>query len=147
MNFADALRQAQGGIASLTESVMESAPETVVQPGRAFETEASGIELAAMGDGSLVSASGNVVRLELLLDPSQMNAMLKALINSHQCVMTLREAANYLRISSQKLERLAAEHEAPGFMIDGRWRFPKVALDEWLSVQATRSAMEEEDAA
>lgn len=80
--------------------------------------------------------SGNAVRLELFLTPEQMNLMLRAVMASHHSVMTLREAAAYLRLPAGSLERMAQDHEVPAFVIDGRWRFPKPALDEWLAIRA-----------
>lgn len=146
MNFADALRQVQGTPSPTESEVTGSQAQDAAVTTSAFAPDAS-LEISTLGDQSMNAGSGNVVRLELFLDPSQMNAMLKALINSHQYVMTLREAASYLRISSQKLERMAGDHEVPGFLIDGRWRFPKVALDEWLSVQSAPFGEENSNAA
>lgn len=80
----------------------------------------------------------NAVRLELFLTPEQMNLMLRAVMTSHHSVMTLREAAAYLRMTTGTLERMAQEHEVPAFVIDGRWRFPKPALDEWLAIRALK---------
>lgn len=82
--------------------------------------------------------SGNVVRLELFLGADQINHMLRAIMAGHHSVMTLREAAHYLRIPSQALERMAQEGEVPAFTIDARWRFPKIALDEWLAAQSVK---------
>ncbi|MBV6458111.1 MAG: hypothetical protein HONBIEJF_01234 [Fimbriimonadaceae bacterium] len=146
MNFADALRQVQGPTPGTGEAVPGTNNQDQASAQSAFVPDPS-IEISTLNDHGLAAGSGNVVRLELFLDPSQMNAMLKALINSHQYVMTLREAASYLRISSQKLERMAGDHEVPGFLIDGRWRFPKVALDEWLSVQSTPAGEDQNNAA
>ncbi|MBX7134780.1 MAG: helix-turn-helix domain-containing protein [Fimbriimonadaceae bacterium] len=80
----------------------------------------------------------NAVRLELFLTPEQMNLMLRAVMTSHHSVMTLREAAAYLRMTTGTLERMAQDHEVPAFVIDGRWRFPKPALDEWLAIRALK---------
>jgi excisionase family DNA binding protein len=88
-------------------------------------------------------AGGNVVRLELFLTPEQMNAMLRAVMAGYHSVMTLREAAHYLRMNPSKLEKLAQDHQVPAFMIEGRWRFPKPALDEWLAVSAMKGTEED----
>lgn len=94
------------------------------------------------GTGFLEPMSGhipqNAVRLELFLTPEQMNLMLRAVMTSHHSVMTLREAAAYLRMTTGTLERMAQDHEVPAFVIDGRWRFPKPALDEWLAIRALK---------
>jgi excisionase family DNA binding protein len=49
--------------------------------------------------------------------------------------MTLREAAHYLRLRLAEVESLAEQGIIPGFKVDGRWRFLKNALDEWLLLQ------------
>ena len=47
-------------------------------------------------------------------------------------VLTLEEAARYLRISRETAKRLAGQGTIPGRCLDGRWRFLKAALDDWL---------------
>lgn len=48
-------------------------------------------------------------------------------------VLTLEEAADFLRVSSESVRRLAATHALPGRLIDGEWRFWWHAIVEWLS--------------
>ena len=90
--------------------------------------------------------SGNAVRLELFLSGEQMTAMLRAIMAGQHSVLTLREAAAYLRISPSTLERLVEADDIPGVEIDGRWRFPKLNLDDWLLAKLHRSK-EQNDAA
>ena len=47
-------------------------------------------------------------------------------------VLTLAEAAAYLRVSESALSRLADRGEVPGRKIDKDWRFFKPALQHWL---------------
>jgi excisionase family DNA binding protein len=47
-------------------------------------------------------------------------------------VLTLAEAAEYLRISEQKLAELAADGGVPARRIGAEWRFLRKALDDWL---------------
>jgi excisionase family DNA binding protein len=47
-------------------------------------------------------------------------------------VLTVDEAARYLRISKDALKRLAAQGKIPGRQIDRHWRFLKIALEDWL---------------
>ena len=51
-------------------------------------------------------------------------------------VFTLDEAAEFLRVSSESVRRLAATHALPGRLIDGEWRFWPQAVVEWLSAPA-----------
>lgn len=79
---------------------------------------------------------GSFARLELFLSPEQMASVLKVAFIYHRSVMSLREAAAYLRCTPHALEELAASGEIPAFMIDGVWRFPKNAIDEWFAMRA-----------
>lgn len=91
--------------------------------------------------------SGNAVRLELFLSGEQMSAMLKAIMAGQHSVLTLREAASFLRVTPSTLEKWAVEEEIPAVNIDGRWRFPKTNLDEWLAEKASGSGEENKNVA
>jgi hypothetical protein len=47
-------------------------------------------------------------------------------------VMTLPEAAAFLRLDEAQLERSAANGEVPARSIAGQWRFSRAALLAWL---------------
>lgn len=79
--------------------------------------------------------SGNVVRLELFLSPEQLNSLFRALVATQHGMLTLREAAQYLRVHPTTVEQMAQDGHIPALMIEGRWRFPKSSLDEWLNLQ------------
>jgi excisionase family DNA binding protein len=86
--------------------------------------------------------AGNVVRLELFLSPEQLNSVFRAVVATQHSVMTLREAAAYLRVSPGTLETMAQEGQIPAFLIDGRWRFARNSVDEWLNMQSLHKEME-----
>ena len=79
-----------------------------------------------------VPSGHNVVRLELVLNPEQLKGFFGAVIASQHSVLTLREAASYLRVSQSSLEKMADEGEVPGMSVDGKWRFTRQALEDWL---------------
>ena len=54
-------------------------------------------------------------------------------------VLTLQEAASYLRLPEETLERQALQGGIPGRKIDESWRFLKAAIDEWLRSHPGRS--------
>lgn len=85
---------------------------------------------------------GSVVRLELFLTPEQLSGLFRAVVANQHTVMTLREAASYLRVSASRLEEMAQEGDIPAFLIDGKWRFPRNSVDEWLTMQPFRKEME-----
>src|SRR4051812_18862787 len=53
---------------------------------------------------------------------------------AQQEVLTLAEAAKYLRVSQDVLRRWASLGMVPGRRIDDEWRFLKAALQDWLRV-------------
>lgn len=53
-------------------------------------------------------------------------------------VLTLDEAAAYLRLPPETIAREAAQGHIPGRRIEDAWRFLKAAIDEWLRSQDSR---------
>jgi excisionase family DNA binding protein len=51
-------------------------------------------------------------------------------------VLTLREAAQYLRLSERALYDLARGRRLPAAQLGGKWLFPRAKLERWLSAQA-----------
>lgn len=92
------------------------------------------------------SGTGNAVRFEIFLSPEQLSCLFRALVATQHSMMTMREAASYLRITAGTLEQLAQEGKIPALQIEGRWRFPKSGIDEWVMLQSFREA-EVDDAA
>jgi excisionase family DNA binding protein len=56
-------------------------------------------------------------------------------------VLTLEEAAAFLRVSGDTLERLASERALPGRKIDNQWRFLKAALAGWLGQRSGKDIL------
>lgn len=50
-------------------------------------------------------------------------------------ILTIREVAEYLRITEKTAYRLASEAKIPGFKVGGSWRFRKGEVDEWIEEQ------------
>jgi excisionase family DNA binding protein len=97
------------------------------------------------------AGGGSVVRLELFLSPEQVHQMLRGIFQGSHSVMTLREAAQYLRVHTKSLIEIAESGELPAFMVDGAWKFPRHAIDEWITLQTlketTANESEERDVA
>lgn len=51
-------------------------------------------------------------------------------------IMTLKEAAGWLRLSERALYDLARQRRVPAAQIGGKWLFPRTALSLWLGRQA-----------
>jgi excisionase family DNA binding protein len=56
-------------------------------------------------------------------------------------VLTLEEAANYLKLPSETIEREATQGNIPGRRIADSWRFLKSAIDDWLRAQDNRTIL------
>lgn len=58
-----------------------------------------------------------------------------------QQVLTLEDAAAFLRLPEETVERRAVLGEIPGRQIEGAWRFLLSALEDWLRTPDTRSVL------
>lgn len=52
-------------------------------------------------------------------------------------VMDIRQAADYLGISSDSLYKYASEALIPAFKLGNRWRFKRSLLDHWMELQSS----------
>ena len=97
------------------------------------------VEIVPPRNDTLSSASSSsqgpstTVRVELDLAPDQLSSLMKSIVVTQHSVMTLREAAQFLRIPGSTLERLAEAKQVPGFKFEGKWRFARTAVEAWLT--------------
>jgi len=56
-------------------------------------------------------------------------------------VLTLEEAARYLRLSPETVARQAAKGNIPGQWVEGSWRFLHAALVDWLRTRDYRALL------
>ena len=152
MNFADAIRQAnrQGSPAPAELFPVREASVVAVQPTpaatapvkeskpAAASTDSGPSRVESTNEASVVQANTTVIRLEMFLTAEQISSLFRSVATSQHSVLTLREAANHLRISTHSLEELAVSAEIPAFFVDGKWKFPKAGLDEWIALQVAR---------
>ncbi|HZF41587.1 MAG TPA: helix-turn-helix domain-containing protein [Blastocatellia bacterium] len=61
--------------------------------------------------------------------------------NAASEVFTLEEAANYLKLPLDMIEREASRGHIPGRRIEDTWRFLKSAIDDWLRAQDSRDIL------
>ena len=54
-------------------------------------------------------------------------------------VMTVRDLARYLDISTDTLYRHIEQDEIPGFKLGNSWRFPKILVDKWIKKQVKKT--------
>ncbi len=153
MNLADAIRQAaqtpgaeSPAQAAITPNAQETATNEKLTPTYEEKLDAATTEAIRVPEPPTPVALGNAVRLELFLSPEQLSNLFRAVVATQHSMMTLRETAAYLRVSPSSLEQMAQEGQVPAVTIDGRWRFPKAAIDEWLSCQAFKRESDKEAA-
>ena len=53
-------------------------------------------------------------------------------------VLDIRQAADYLGISTDTLYAYAAKGEVPAFKLGNRWRFRRLRLNEWMDKKSER---------
>ena len=58
-----------------------------------------------------------------------------------QQVLTLEDAASFLRLPVETIQRRAALGEIPGRKIEGSWRFLLSALEDWLRTPDQRAVL------
>jgi len=51
-------------------------------------------------------------------------------------ILTVREVAEFLKVTERTIYRLAAEAQLPSFKVGGSWRFRRSDLVKWMSDQA-----------
>ena len=88
------------------------------------------------------SATAYPVKFELYLSPEQLTGLFKGVVTTQHSVMTLNETARYLRMPSRKLKEMAQLGQIPAFLIDGKWRFARNSVEEWLAQRSFRKEME-----
>lgn len=50
-------------------------------------------------------------------------------------ILTVRQVADYLKVTERTLYRLAQEGKIPAFKVGGTWRFRRGDLDQWIRDQ------------
>lgn len=119
MNFADALRELNGPFMDR--------PAPTRPTLRVVESEA-----AVVTSHAPAVADTHPVRLELSLTPEQLQSLLRVVGQKPPAVLTLREASHMLRVPASSLVAMAVARQIPAFSIDGKWRFGRAVLEEWL---------------
>ncbi len=51
-------------------------------------------------------------------------------------ILTIREVAEYLKVTERTIYRLAAAKKIPAFKVGGTWRFSRADIDVWIKQQS-----------
>ena len=60
--------------------------------------------------------------------------------NSDAEILTIKQVADYLKVTERTIYRLAAAKKIPAFKVGGVWRFRKMDIDAWIHAQSVDSA-------
>ena len=52
-------------------------------------------------------------------------------------ILTIKQVANYLKVTERTIYRLAAAKKIPAFKVGGTWRFPRADIDNWIKQQSS----------
>lgn len=50
-------------------------------------------------------------------------------------ILTIKEVADFLKVTERTIYRLAAAHKIPAFKVGGTWRFSRTDIDQWIKQQ------------
>lgn len=51
-------------------------------------------------------------------------------------VLTIKQVADYLKVTKRTIYRLAAAKQIPAFKVGGSWRFSRADIDSWIKPQS-----------
>jgi excisionase family DNA binding protein len=57
-------------------------------------------------------------------------------------ILTIKEVAEYLKVTDRTIYRLAGAKKIPAFKVGGTWRFSRADIDEWIRRQSTEGVAE-----
>ena len=58
-------------------------------------------------------------------------------------ILTVREVAEYLKVTERTIYRLATAKKLPAFKVGGTWRFSRADIDSWIKLQSEDGAKEQ----
>jgi excisionase family DNA binding protein len=47
-------------------------------------------------------------------------------------ILTIKEVADYLKVTERTIYRLAGAREIPAFKVGGTWRFSRIDINRWI---------------
>ena len=59
-------------------------------------------------------------------------------------VMTLKEVAEYLKVTEKTIYRLTSSRKIPAFKVGVTWRFLRAEIDQWIRQHSSREAKQAE---
>ncbi len=65
--------------------------------------------------------------------------MIMSISNSEGEILTIKQVADYLKVTERTIYRLAAAKKIPAFKVGGTWRFSRADIDSWIKQQSTQA--------
>lgn len=56
---------------------------------------------------------------------------------SEDFILTIKQVADYLKVTERTIYRLAGAKKIPAFKVGGTWRFSRADIDAWIRQQST----------
>ncbi len=60
--------------------------------------------------------------------------------NTEGEILTIKEVAEYLKVTERTIYRLAGAKKIPAFKVGGTWRFSRADIDEWIRCQSSEQS-------
>lgn len=54
-------------------------------------------------------------------------------------ILTIKQVADFLKVTERTIYRLAAAKKIPAFKVGGTWRFSRADIDSWIRQQTMQS--------
>lgn len=54
-------------------------------------------------------------------------------------ILTIKEVAEYLKVTQRTIYKLAAARKIPAFRVGGAWRFRAADIDGWIADQSKKA--------
>ncbi len=58
---------------------------------------------------------------------------------SESAILTIKEVAEYLKVTQRTIYKLAAAKKIPAFKVGGTWRFRATDIDGWIAGQSRQA--------
>ncbi|UOD49835.1 methylation-associated defense system helix-turn-helix domain-containing protein MAD1 [Orrella daihaiensis] len=57
-------------------------------------------------------------------------------------IFTVKQVADYLKVTQRTIYRLAAAKKIPAFKVGGTWRFSRADIERWIEQQSSVSGFQ-----
>ena len=82
--------------------------------------------------------SAKVVGLKILYYAAHICSRLATIMTSNADegeILTLKQVADFLKVTERTIYRLAAAKKIPAFKVGGTWRFSRAEINQWIQRQ------------